>query len=63
MYDIIMDIVKLGLEYEPFEEINKSFDARQTVYKRLPDCGRRVHLPEAVIYLVSCLFIYPYLYS
>jgi hypothetical protein len=30
VYDIIMDIVKLGLEYEPFEGINKSLDSRQT---------------------------------
>jgi hypothetical protein len=30
VYDIIMDIAKLGLEYEHFEGINEYLDSRQT---------------------------------
>ena len=30
MYDTIIDIVKLGVEYEPFEEINESSNSRET---------------------------------
>jgi len=30
VYDIIMETVKLGLEYEHFEGINESLDSRQT---------------------------------
>ena len=30
MYDIIMDIVNLDLEYEPFERINETLDSRET---------------------------------
>jgi len=43
-----MDIVKLGLEYEILKGLTNLCIIYRQVYKRLPDCGRRVYSPEAV---------------